>query len=262
MIGGAVWGGVGDERGEFGVWDVTDNSVISVQWVQGTEGTTTRLEDGTQIFSPEVVEWFRSAESVYYVRWESWAVALGPDFKTHPENNYILASRRSGQYWDPESILTFLNDNHIAYIEVDKEFFSGSAGPSHDGRFIARFDGFFTSDGQEIGPLYDSIAYLVGSPVAYGWAYDDSGVYVQYLEGGTLWIFPQLPRKKQPILKINLPIEYLSPEARASEETRWEQEQRESLQRVAFWIILTIVTAGLVAFWRLRKHKNTKEVAL
>jgi len=262
ILSGEVWGGVGEERGEFSILDVTDGSLTPLQWVQGIAGTTTRLEDGSQMFSSEVVQWFQNAEHVYYIQQKKWAIALGPDFKNHPESNYILASRRSGQYWKPESILVFLTDNHISYIEIDRTL-SGSAGVSHDGRFIARFDGFFTADGQEIGPMYDFTNYMEGSPVAYSWAHDDSGVYVQYDRGWDMWTIP----KVQPILKINLPPEYMSPAARAAAEAYQlrsaQQKQARQRQGAIMWgsvvVALIVLLSGGWLVWRHIKHRGPKQ---
>jgi hypothetical protein len=245
---------------EFVVCDISGGGMVSAQWAQGIEEATSQLQDGTRVFNPEVVEWFSNAEQVYYIKWMNWAVALGSDFLKHPENNYVLAIPRSGRYWDTRSILKFLDDNQIAYTEIDRAR-SGSAGPSHDGHFIARFDGFFTAEGRNIGPMYDSIAYIAGSPVAYGWAYDDSGVYVQFFEGGSLWIFPRLPPKQQPILKINLSPEYLSPAARQAVEARQAQERAAQLQRTIFWIAVVLALAGLAVLWWRRKAEKAKRIA-
>jgi hypothetical protein len=46
--------------------------------------------------------------------------------------------------------------------------------------------------------------------MVYGWAYDDSGIYAQGYQSGTGWVFPPEPEIAQPILKLNLPLEYLS----------------------------------------------------
>lgn len=259
VLGGAVWGGVGEQQAKFAIWDVTDDSITPIQWVQGIEGATTRLEDGSQMFSSEVVQWFQNAEQVYYIKQKKWAIALGADFKNHSETNYILASRTSGQYWKPESILDFLADNYISYTEIDRTIINGSARESSDGRFIVRSDGFFTADGQKIGP------YIEAGPAVYGWAYDDSGVYAQHIRSGEMWVIP----KAQPILKINLPLEYMSPEAQATETMRQLQltQQKQARQRqdaIMFGgviVALLMLLGGGWFFWRRRKIKGTQPQA-
>ena len=63
------------------IWiaDISDESLIPLQWVQNIEGATSRLGDSTLVFSPEVVNWFRNAEKVYFVSWHHWAIALGSE---------------------------------------------------------------------------------------------------------------------------------------------------------------------------------------
>ncbi len=248
--------------GTSAVWDVRDDSLTQLQWVESMEGTTSRLEDGTLVFSSEVVEWFQRAEHVYYVpEFPIRAIALSSDFKNHPESNYLLKTPSTSRAGDDQAILTFLEENDIPYIEIGK-MLSGSAWASHDGRLIARFDGFFTAEGEKIGPMYDFTNYMEGSPVAYGWAHDDSGVYVQYDRGWDMWTIP----KAQPILKINLPPEYMSPAARAAAEAYQlqlaQQKQARQRQGVMTWGSLAgavvVLLGGGWLVWRRRKKKSPR----
>jgi hypothetical protein len=238
---------------EFKVCDINDGSEVSAQWVEGMAGTVTQQGDGTRIYDPKVVQWFQNAEQVYFIAWHRWAVALGPDFKSHPENNYVMAIPRRGSYWIEDDILKLLNDNQIAYTVISYPN-SGYAGVSHNGQFATPLfrDGFYTVDGTRIGPLYGNLTNgYKECCTAYGWAYDDSGIYVQGDTVGSGGMFPY-PAKAQPILKLNLPDEYLSPAALQTQEVRQNQARRALLIRISTMVLLP---AGIWFFWwRKRKY--------
>jgi hypothetical protein len=138
------------------VANLRDESLTPLQWVQEKDGTTTRLADGSETYSPEVVKWFQNASQVYYISSQQWAIALGSDFKIHPENNYILANL-SGDF--NNSILKFLNENQISYQEIGYPN-NESDLVSHNGRFVLKFlgpNGFYIVRGTKIGPFSDFI---------------------------------------------------------------------------------------------------------
>jgi hypothetical protein len=233
------------------VADLSDESRTSLQWVQDIEGTTMQLADGSEIYSPEVVKWFQDAQQVYYISTRRWAIALSPDL-IHPENNYVLANKT---YDDTNSILKFLKENQISYREVGYPN-NGSDLVSHNGRFVMPFlgpDGFYTTGGTRIGPFYDFVRGDHLCCLAYGWAYDDSGIYVQGDSVGGSGMFP-FPPKAQPILKLDLPQEYLTPAARQALNVYQNHARVEMMIKVLVLILLLL--AGLWFFWWRRRAKR------
>jgi hypothetical protein len=237
------------------VADLSDESLTPLQWVQEMEGTTTQLADGSETYSPEVVKWFRNAAQVYYIsKQKRWAIALGPDFKDHPENNYILAN----SYDFSNSILKFLKDNQIAYTEIGYPD-NGSDLVSHNGRFVMPAlgpHGLYTVEGTRIGPFYDFIRDH-RCCLAHGWAHDDSGIYVQGSTAGSSSTVP-FPGQVQPILKLNLPPQYLSAEALQFQRSRQLQALIGKILRVSA-LVLPIMG---VWYFRRRKRKNAPQTSL
>ncbi len=205
------------------ILDIDDKRMSPLRWVHAISGATTRTTDGKLVFSNQVVEWFREAERVYYIPERHIALALAHDFKLHPEGNFFLETPRTHRGGDEEAILAFLQENNISYIEIQNE----PSYTSHDGGFQADFIGadilrFVDAQGRELART--TIPHT-GLTTFYGWASDDSGVYVQGYQIGSIFLFePAGPSR--PVLKINLPKEYLSPEARQREETRQAEQLR------------------------------------
>lgn len=199
-----------DIQGErlFWVFDVRDGTQTPLQWVHGMPGMTSRLDDETLVFSPEVLIRFQKAETVYFVP-ESLkiAVALAPDFKTHPEDSYVLATPRSYRGRDPEAITAFLTDNDISYVEIKNKYYYYPPDPlpSHNGHFIATGTRIMTPAGKVVVQTQE----LFG--VIYGWAHDDSGVYFQLprLRNGPFLMLLFRVGKAEPILKLKVPEKYL-----------------------------------------------------
>jgi hypothetical protein len=223
--------------GGFTVCDISDGTKISVEWSEGIAEAT-----------DEVIERFRNADQVYYISITRWAVALGPDFKTHPEQAYVLAEKYG---YDPaDSVLSFLKDHQISY----QELIYPNEGPqfvSHNKRFVTRLfgeDGFYTLDGTKIGPLYDNfIGEYPGCCSTYGWAYDDSGIYAQaHIQSGGMFPYPT-PR--QPIIKIYLPTEYLTPAARQAQQSH----QNWALIGIIIRMLIIMLIAGLCFVWWQKK---------
>jgi hypothetical protein len=121
--------------------------------------------------------------------------------RIHSQSTYILARGDD----DPKnSILKFLKDNQIVYQQIGYPG-DGSDVVSHNGRFVIPFlgdEGFYTTDGKKIGPLDDFMNGDLDCCSVDGWAYDDSGIYVQANAQGSGGMFPY-PPKAQLILKIN-----------------------------------------------------------
>lgn len=239
--------------GGFWICDINDRSKVPAQRVDDIPGAITRSADGAETYSPEVVEWFRNADQVYYVSFHRWAVALGPDFKSHPERAYVLASER--EYFNPAPKL--LEENQIPYHKIGYPN-DGSALVSHNERFERPFWGgdrdFHMVDGARIGPVYDFNFGYDDCCRIYGWAYDDSGVYGQgstVPEGG---MFPY-PSKAQPIIKLNLPLEYLSPVARQTMESHQNQKKVESAVKIGG--VSSLIVISLTLIWLYRKKKIT-----
>ena len=240
-----------DTPGKFTVCNIIDGTELAAQWVEAMPGTTTQSVDGTETFSAEVVGWFRNAEQVYYISFRQWAVALGPDFKDHPERAYILASE---DYY-PNSILKFLKDKQISYTEIN---FPSQSQRSHDGRFIASFvwrEGFsFLTVADEHLISKAEMADLALDTMFAGWAYDDSGIYILSRAGESL-IIPPILEKKQPVLKIYLPPEYLT--STAQQELADYQKQARTVLVVRFSELIFLVVAGVLLFWWRRKVNRT-----
>ena len=232
--------------GGFTVCDISDGTKISAEWSEGIPETT-----------DQVIERFQDAEQVYYISITRWAVALGPDYKTHSEQAYVLTE--SYGYDPSNSVLNFLNGNQISYHEISYPN-EGPKRVSHNGRFVTKLfgdDGFYTVDGTKIGPLYDNfIREYPGCCTTYGWAHDDSGIYAQaHIQSGGM--FPN-PTPRQPILKLNLPPEYLSPAARQAQQSRQNQARIALIIRVL--VLVLLLMAALWFFWW-RKRKAIPKVS-
>jgi hypothetical protein len=195
---------------EFQIYDVQTKSQTPLQSVLAISGATSRLDDGTLVFSPEVLTWFQQADKVYYAPDSlSIAIALASDFKSHPQANYVFATSGNSPR-DSEAIARFLMENNITYVEIHRGFDFEHPLPSHDGRFVA-VGSRITTPGGEI--LVQTTKYI--DPIT-GWASDDSGVYFQSsgVQDPPI-LFPLFSLGiRQPILKLNLPPEYLTPAAR------------------------------------------------
>ncbi len=248
-----IGGDVGDanRHGEFWICDLSDGSRVQPKWVQDAPGMITQAADGSESFSPQVLEWFRDAEQVYYVASQRWAVAMSPDFKTYPGHIYLLTNRLN----DPvDSVLRFLTDNHIPYRRIGYAG-DGTSRVSHNGRFVLPSlgsPGFYASDGARIGPLYDYVQRDQWCCRAYGWASDDSGVYAQGNVIGDATMFA-LPPPAQPIMKLDLPTAYLTPEAQQTMRNRQNLQQLALIARIGAPILL--VAIGYRCFRRARRAK-------
>jgi hypothetical protein len=242
--------GFPDEGAGIEIWDVRDNTRTRLQWVQGIEGTMSRREDGTPVFSSQVVEWFRNAAKVYCV--QDMAVALGPEFKTYPEHNYVLAVPPTSYGMDRIAIELFLKDNQIACTKI-APFEDHHV--SRNGRFVVKVSdryqvSFFTIEDTSIVNVDFP---RTGDMGRFTWAYDNSGFYSQMREGGAIFVLPLIPNPISPIMKAWLPKEYLSPEARQARES-WEAREQiaKTQSAIVFWFgvaVLVLLPLGILG-WR------------
>ncbi|MBI3241909.1 MAG: hypothetical protein HYZ49_06400 [Chloroflexi bacterium] len=244
--------GGGVQQRQFWAYDVTDGTQTPLQWIAGKANFFRAL--------PAI----QQAAVIYYGADERdpIIVALAVDFKDYPLGSYALTppSTRQGGDGEDEALLAFLQDNQIPYTKFRGKYYYDDPLPSHDGQLLAKGSQIVDTTGNLIVRTLDPNRdiYLI-SPVA-GWAHDDSGVYLQHTQStGPISILTPLlvGHKDQPILKLKVPLQYLSPEARAAEEARQAQEQREKLQRTIAWIAVVLVIVGLAVFWWRRRAKNT-----
>ncbi len=241
---------------EFQISNVKTRSQTPLRSILAIPDATSRLDNGTLVFSPEVLSWFQQAETVYYAPDSlSIAIALAGDFKSRPQENYVLAT--SANYpRDSDAIAKFLTENKIQYTEIHRGFDSEHPLPSHDGRFVA-VGSRITTPGGEM--LVQTTEYI--EPIA-GWASDDSGVYFQPAGVSNAPIlFPLFrPGIAQPILKLRLPPEYLTPTARQTQEARQYQENQVRMSPVIGISILLLLL--IVGTWLLWRQKNVNRETL
>lgn len=239
----------GSDNWQFLVYDLTDGTKTPLQWIYGRHNFT------------RVLPAFQQAEIVYFApdKRDNFAIALMPNFKDLPASNYVLTLPPTfqGGLGEEESIVNFLQDNHIPYIELRSKYFYRSPPlPSHDGRLVAKASRITDQAGNIIVQPTDSL-----SPIT-GWAHDDSGVYLQHpMTGGPVSVMTPflLWPKDQPILKLKVPLQYLSPEARAAEEAR-QAEQRAAQQRqgIITWGSVAGALAVLGGGWLIRRRRKNK----
>ena len=143
-------------------------------------------------------------------------LTLGPDFRNQPDKNFTL-DRFDIPGRDPDRVEKFLTEHNVAYYTVGHHYLVESM--SSSGEFVARRDGIFSNDtGELIVESYSQIPNRLGlgAFLPRGWVYDDSGVILTY--SGSVYAiqirfiirvgFIEIP---QPVLKLNVPENYLSP---------------------------------------------------
>lgn len=145
-------------------------------------------------------------------------VALNSDFGIFPERNFFISSPLSD--YDSDSEELFLQNNNIDYYYVSAMFPGEAISP--DGRFIARSDGIYlTATDQKIVEEYSSNRYYRwyrwGFFSVRGWTHDGTSViYSTFLTPCLVEVpildeigcFKSVP---QPLIKLKVPEEYLSP---------------------------------------------------
>lgn len=236
---------------EYSIFNVRDDTQTPIKWVFGMENTLIRKSNGGVEFNPrglayrdaemrlqfqpKVVTWFRNASQVYYIdQNEGIVVALASDWKTNPDNSYVLdwpRSRSGGKIDDNKAFRRFLDENHIPYqvIKVYNDPLTSSG--SHDGRLFFLDTTYYDcpsllsvfsqiclrlveprtqpakypyTDSAVLSEFrYAPLLWLAGPPFTWGWAYDDSGVIFQLRRDAAF----SGDGPTQPILKLNIPKE-------------------------------------------------------
>ena len=149
------------------------------------------------------------AEQVFLTPNYSTVVVLMPDFFTKPEQGFTF-DRSDFPEGDSNRVEQFLQINNITYQTVPTSFPVEALSP--DGRFVARVDGIYLIEtNKKIARGY--------SLSVRGWTYDGRGVIYSHALGRCLiqigfpftddtGCFRRVP---QPVLKLKVPKEYLSP---------------------------------------------------
>lgn len=165
-------------------------------------------------------EELRKAKDVFLID-NDLILALGSGADPSPEKNFVTG------WFDilgtaPDRLEKFLQENEIVYYQV-LDLFPGEV-ISPNGKFIARNDGIYLREtDQKIVDGYSASGHLRSYSGKYlalrGWAYDNSGALYSagltpcLLETG-FFVFDYpgcFIRVPQPLLKVNVPGEYLVP---------------------------------------------------
>jgi hypothetical protein len=166
-----------------------------------------------------LAEALRQAKYIFFRDYDDTIVALDPDFPASSEKNFItgwfdLSVR------DSKQIEQFLIENNIVYQTILPDFPEEAVSPN--GRFIARTDGIYLiGTGEKVVEGYSASGSFRPYSRKYfnvrGWTYDSKAViYSEFLSPclleppgldgpGCIWEVPQ------PLIKLKVPEEYLSP---------------------------------------------------
>ncbi len=138
-------------------------------------------------------------------------LALDPNPKQNPGKNYVLSYPEDSQ----KQLEALLSANGIDYQILKLCSWAESSCTSHNGRLVATNRAIFSADGQLLTQVQGNPSFNWGIMLI-GWAHDDSGVYLQYnpasyiIDGGG-FVFPNLYRLPQPIVKLKVPEEHQQP---------------------------------------------------
>jgi hypothetical protein len=161
------------------------------------------------------------AEQVFLTPNYSTVVVLMPNFFANPAQSFTF-DLFDFPMWDSNEMEQFLRENKVSYRTVLASFPDEVISP--DERFVARADGIYLNDtNQKIVGGYSFSrffrAYSGKWLAVRGWTYDSSGViYSQFTVGPCLieigmmdgvGCFYEVP---QPVLKLKVPEDYLSPQ--------------------------------------------------
>jgi len=154
----------------------------------------------------------RDAKDVYLIDNDT-IVALKSDFQESPEHSFYFEDLPG---YDPNRGEQFLQQNHIDFHTVPRLFQEEAVSP--DGRFIARRDGIYLAESDEkIADAY-AVSGITGEHFSVrGWIFDSSGVIYYEFLGGCLLELPSYDggtcsiSVPQPLIKLKVPEEYLSP---------------------------------------------------
>ena len=146
-------------------------------------------------------------------------IAITLDFRTHPENSFVFdVMDFPGD--EPDRVEQFLKEYNIVYSYVPADFPHEVISP--DGRLVARKDGIYlAATDQKIVEEYSSNRYYRwyrwGFFSIRGWTYDGTSVIYSTFLPPCLIEVPTLDEigcfipVPQPLIKLKVPEEYLSP---------------------------------------------------
>ena len=148
------------------------------------------------------------AKHVFFTKNNDTVIVLLSEFPTDPEQNFTF-DRSDIPGWNSDRVEKFLRENKVTYQTVLENFPGETVSP--DGRFIARHDGIYLVETNEL------IVKAYPSRVR-GWTNNGRGVI--YSSSGPCLIktnffifddtacFFEVP---QPVIKLKVPEEYLQP---------------------------------------------------
>lgn len=168
-----------------------------------------------------LVQALQQARYVFFRAYDGRIIALDPDFPNSGANNFTI-DQFGIPGGDRYHVEQFLKQNNIPYQTILPDFPAQVTSP--DGRFIARPDGIYlTKTGQKIVEGYSASNSVRGYSGNYffarGWTYDGKAVIASKflnpcLIETTFFISDDYScyfEVHQPVLKIKLPEQYLSP---------------------------------------------------
>lgn len=167
----------------------------------------------------------RQAEQIYFTQTSNdTVVVLMPNFLAKPDQNFIFSRSdiRGGEF--NTRVEQFLQENNIVYETIPERIPYPNERISPDGRFIARLDGIYlVGTGQKIVEGYVVRGFYHPYSGKYfgvmGWTYDGTGVvYAKFISPCLIetnfFIYEETGcfiEVSQPVLKLNVPEEYLIP---------------------------------------------------
>lgn len=186
--------------------DVTDVSIINLTTFTATQ------KDQQLVIPSEAIQVFKKADNVVVREGlTDLVLALDPNPKQNPGKNYALFYPEDSQ----KQLEVLLSANGIDYQILKLCSQAESSCTSHNGRLVATNRAIFSSEGQLLTQIQGNPSFNWGIMLI-GWAHDDSGVYLRfnpasYIIDGGGFVFPNLYRLPQPIIKLKVPEEYRSP---------------------------------------------------
>ena len=180
--------------------DVVDESVIDLENLK-----TTRSGKNLEFLdvAPDVLQTFQKADLVLVL--DKHFLALAFNLQNELEKNYALSYPQSHR----EQLYPIFSENRIEFKKLTSCWNAISC-VSHNARFSATQTTISTKDGVQLTELDTNPSFRSGI-IMLGWAYDDSGIYLQFnpasyiVEGG--FVTPAGFRLPQPIVKLKVPKE-------------------------------------------------------
>jgi len=166
-----------------------------------------------------LTESLRNAEDVFVI-YDNTVVALGQDFRAHPELNFFVRQSLPGS--EVNQAEQFLRQNNIEYIYIPDIYSYSHEAISPNGKFIARKDGIYLFEtGQKIVEGFSATGQHRPASNKYfwvlGWSYDGTGAI--YSKGEDVCLIEMnifvsdvcVIKVPQPVLLLKIPDEYLLP---------------------------------------------------